>query len=35
MFPAGMTMPSIDDQPTELRNLPGSDHAAVHATFNI
>ena len=28
-------MPSITDDPDEIRNLPGSDHAAVTATFTL
>jgi hypothetical protein len=35
MYPVGTPMPSIDDNPNTLRNLPGSDHAAVLATFTV
>ena len=34
-YPEGVEMPSIEDEPGELRNLPGSDHAAVTATFTL
>ena len=29
------TLPSMDDRPTDRRNEPGSDHAAVVATFTL
>jgi hypothetical protein len=35
MYPVGTSMPSIDDNPTALHNLPGSDHAAVLATLTV
>ncbi len=35
MYPVGTPMPSIDDNPNTLRNLPGSDHAAVLATLTV
>ena len=31
----GMRLPSIDDDPTERRAMPGSDHAAIVAEFSI
>lgn len=35
MYPVGVTMPSVTDQPSEIRNVPGSDHAAITATFTV
>ena len=34
-YPVGIDMPSVTDEPGEIRNLPGSDHAAVVATFTV
>jgi hypothetical protein len=32
-YPVGVDMPSVTEEPGELRNLPDSDHAAIVATF--
>ena len=34
-YPADMAMPSITDEPSEIRNLPGSGHNAVIAAFTV
>ena len=35
VVPEGVPIPSIDDNPNNQRNLPGSDHAAVLATLTL